>query len=511
MRVTNTMINRTSMRNMNNNKVSVDSLNTQMTTQKKISRPSEDPVIAIRSLQLRSSLNEINQYYKKNIPDAESWLELTETALENMKTITTEVYRQCVKGSNDTLAEDDRDAILQNLQALRTQIYKEGNADNAGRTIFTGYKTSSQLTFETDELQTTYNITEPVSYEDIGEKKYYSNLVTLPTDETSVSTGVAVEDLPQENTNFRLRLSYDGITGTTGNTDDITLTMTDANGKQVPLSYTDTKGVVHGVSATTISYEEWSEKGFVVGDDETLFVPETGEIIFGKNVSEGLKGNRVEFSVNYTKTGFNEGEIRPEHYFDCKNTTNPYNIIEYTKENQEIEYTIAFNQTIVVNTQASDVFNASIGRDIDELTDIVKSAIAAHDKVDKIKEMQQLEQYSSKEMQAKLSEWLEAAEKEAAYMDDNMQKTYAAAVGDFQGYLDDISAATTDVGSKGDRLALTKERVSNQQTAFKELQSNNEDRELSDIIIDYTSAYTAYQASLLASSKANQQTLLNYL
>ena len=110
-----------------------------------------------------------------------------------------------------------------------------------------------------------------------------------------------------------------------------------------------------------------------------------------------------------------------------------------------------------------------------------------------------------------MSQWLEAAEKEATYMDDNMQKLYGKAVGDFQGYLNDISLAATDVGSKGDRLKLTKSRVSNQQMSFEKLKSTNEDRELSDIIIDYTAAYTAYQASLMASSKANQQTLLNYI
>lgn len=523
MRVTNSMINKTSMRNMNNNKVSVDALNTQMTTQKKINRPSEDPVIAIRALRLRSNLNEVNQYYEKNIPDAESWLELTETALTNMKDIVTQVYKQCVNGSTDTLTASDRDAILQNLQALRTQIYKEGNADSAGRTIFTGFKTQSQLTFETDEKDTTYNITEKVSFADIEEKKYYANQVTVPTDETAVQEGVAIEELPQEVTNFRLRLSYSSIQDAEGNPNDITLTMKNEYNMDVPLTYTDFNGVEHEVTVTTKAYADWAagevgpdgkapvETKFAVGDDEALFIPETGEIIFGKNISEGLKGNKKEFSVSYSKTGFAEGEIKPEHYFDCENVTDPYNPIEYKKENQEIKYTVAFDQTIVVNTQASDVFNASIGRDVDELTDSVKAAIAAHEKVDKIKEMMEQEQYADPEMQEKLSEWLEAAEKEATYMDDNMQKLYSAAIGNFQGYLDDVSLAITDVGSKGDRLKLTKTRVSNQQTSFEKLQSNNEDRELSDIIIDYTSAYTAYQASLMASSKANQQTLLNYL
>lgn len=526
MRVTNSMINKTSMRNMNSNKVTVDKLNTQMTTQKKISRPSEDPVVAIRALRLRSNLNEVNQFYEKNIPDAESWLDLTETALQNMKGIVTEVYKQCVNGATDTLDAEDRDAILQNLQNLRTQIYKEGNADSGGRTIFTGYKTNSQLTFKADEPNTTYEITEKMSYADIVEKQYFSNQVTVPTDETGVMVGVEVENMPQEITNFRMRLSYAEITGTTGNgangtEQDIQLLDSEGNA----LTYTDNTGVEQPIPVKTISYADWAagidpdnlgadgsqETKFTVPDDEVYFIPETGELVFGKNVSEGLKSNKKEFSVSYSKTGFGEGEIRPEHYFDCKNVTDNANVIEYKKENQEICYTIAFDQTIVVNTQASNVFNASIGRDVDELTEAVKGAIAANEKVAKIEEMMTQEQYADSQSQARLGEWLEAAKKEASYMDDNMQKLYSKGITDFQGYLSDISSAVTEVGSKGDRLALTKTRVSNQQTSFEKLKSNNEDRELSDIIVDYTSSYTAYQASLMASSKTNQQTLLDYL
>ena len=46
---------------------------------------------------------------------------------------------------------------------------------------------------------------------------------------------------------------------------------------------------------------------------------------------------------------------------------------------------------------------------------------------------------------------------------------------------------------------------------FKKLKSTNEDKELSDIIIDYTAAYNAYQASMQAASKAIKQTLLDYI
>ena len=133
------------------------------------------------------------------------------------------------------------------------------------------------------------------------------------------------------------------------------------------------------------------------------------------------------------------------------------------------------------------------------------------DKVKKLEAMQKEQQYSDPAAQAGLAEWLEAAKKEAVYADDNMQKLYSKGVGKFQKYKDTVTLARTDLGSREDRLLLTETRMSNQQATFEQLKSRNEDMELSDIIIQYTAAYNAYQASLQASSKANGQTLLNYL
>ena len=104
--------------NINGNKVAVDAGDTQMTTQKKISKASENPVIAIRALRMQTGLSHINQYADNNIPDAEAWLDVTQTALKNMKDILTDIRTQCVNGSTDTLTADDRNVILTNLQQL---------------------------------------------------------------------------------------------------------------------------------------------------------------------------------------------------------------------------------------------------------------------------------------------------------------------------------------------------------------------------------------------------------
>ena len=123
MRVTNNMITANTKSNINGNKVLVDKYNTQMTTQKKINRPSEDPVIAIRSLRMQTNLSHITQYLDNNISDANAWLDVTETALNNMKKVLTDIRTQCVNGSTDTLTADDRRTILKSLQAMSDQVY----------------------------------------------------------------------------------------------------------------------------------------------------------------------------------------------------------------------------------------------------------------------------------------------------------------------------------------------------------------------------------------------------
>lgn len=529
MRITNNMMLHNTSNNINGNKVNVDSLNNQMSSQKNIQRPSEDPVIAIRALRFRSTLSEIDQYYENNIPDAESWMDVTETALINMKTLLTDIRSQCVYGANDPLTADDRKTILTQLEKLRDQVYSEGNADYAGRTVFTGYRTNQKLTFMEDDQNTSYNITQSFDYKDIDEHRYYSDEVTLPTTEAEVRDVDKISN-PREAIFDRIRLSYgeiDGITGTDGAGNAVTA---ENNGDTavISYSYTDANGVVQTDGALNVTvYDTPADWAAASANNEyevdetagasAVFIKETGELILGEKASSTLRSGKASFDLNYTKTGFDKGELRPEYYYNCTDITDPANPVEFVKYKdgkeiyQDINYIVAANQTLTVNTAANHVFDASVARDVDELIEAVRYAQEANAKVEEIEKMQKMEEYASDDCQAALEDWLVAAKKEADYADDNMQKLYNTYQGNFDKYLEQVNLALTDIGSKGVSLDLIKNRMENQQTTIETLKSTNEDRELSDIIIDYTAAYNAYQASLQAASKINQNTLLNYI
>ena len=164
MRITNKIIQNNAMTNININKQLEDKYNTQMSTGAKISRPSDDPVIAIRALRLRTNLSQVTQYYEKNVPDATSWLKVTEASISTTVDVLTEMNKQCVKGSVGYDTAEDRQKILESLQALRDEIYSTGDADYAGRYVFTGYRTDLSLSFATEAKKApSYKITEQLS------------------------------------------------------------------------------------------------------------------------------------------------------------------------------------------------------------------------------------------------------------------------------------------------------------------------------------------------------------
>ena len=161
MRITNKIIQNNSLNNINANKTLEDKLSTQIATKKKISRPSDDPIVALRSLRLRTSVNQTSQYVDKNVEDAKSWLTVTEDAIDTLSDVITDIRKQYTKASSDTLKSDDRKIIIEDLKSLAAEVYNTGNVDFAGRSVFTGFRTGESLTFQKQQ-DISYTIKETV-------------------------------------------------------------------------------------------------------------------------------------------------------------------------------------------------------------------------------------------------------------------------------------------------------------------------------------------------------------
>ncbi len=212
MRITNKIMQNNSLYNINNNKITEDQLNTMMATGKKITRPSDDPVIAIRALRLRSNVTMLSQYYEKNAKDAESWLDVTADALSTVTSVLTDCVKQATKGANMDLTVEDMDTIVTQLEALADEYYSTGNVDFAGRYVFTGYRTDNPLTFDRTTSADYQDINDEFNASDITESNRLVGKQLLDSASILDETSAAIlESDIKEMTVGRIRLSYDKL------------------------------------------------------------------------------------------------------------------------------------------------------------------------------------------------------------------------------------------------------------------------------------------------------------
>ncbi|MBE0451357.1 MAG: flagellar hook-associated protein FlgL [Clostridia bacterium] len=153
MRITNNMLVKDMLWNANNNLVQMAQRQTELSSGKKIHRPSDDPVGITQVLKYKTDIREAQQY-KKNIDDSLGWLEVSESAMHNLKDILQRVRELTVQAANGTNTTDDRQKIALEVEQLMQEVITVGNSTNAGRYVFSGLQTNEKL-FNPDG---TYNI-----------------------------------------------------------------------------------------------------------------------------------------------------------------------------------------------------------------------------------------------------------------------------------------------------------------------------------------------------------------
>src|SRR4051794_9877204 len=140
MRITTGMTQRSTLSDLNRINERVTKAQIQASSNRQISRPSDDPYDAARALQLRESLAGVKQY-QRNIQDGQGW---QETAEEAMSSITDSAQRArdlLVQGTSDTTDPASRESIAKELDQIIAGIKQNANATYEGRYVFSGAAT----------------------------------------------------------------------------------------------------------------------------------------------------------------------------------------------------------------------------------------------------------------------------------------------------------------------------------------------------------------------------------
>jgi flagellar hook-associated protein 3 FlgL len=144
MRITNNMLINNMMQSLSSNLLRTQKYFNQLATGKKISLPSDDPIVASKALKLRTDVSEIAQY-KRNTDDATAWMDITEATMSQMTELVHRMKEITNQAANGTNTDEDLLKIREEASELRSQLISLGNATYAGRYIFSGYKTDMPL------------------------------------------------------------------------------------------------------------------------------------------------------------------------------------------------------------------------------------------------------------------------------------------------------------------------------------------------------------------------------
>ena len=140
------------MRNLQDNMKKLDKLNQQLSSGKKFSKPSENPIGAAESMELESVLSNHGQYLD-NIGEAKDWMKSSESALKNSGKILQRAREQAVYGANGSLSEGDRKQIATEIGELKKELINVANSKLGDRYLFSGQKTTTKAFDDSGNFQ----------------------------------------------------------------------------------------------------------------------------------------------------------------------------------------------------------------------------------------------------------------------------------------------------------------------------------------------------------------------
>ncbi len=143
MRITQKAVTLTSLQGLNRNLEAVGKLQQQLTSGRLINAPSDSPTGTNRAMQTRSEQAAVEQF-GRNLSDADSWLSITDSTLQQMLDVTRRVRDLTVQGASTGSSSDaSRAALATEVSSLRESLLGLANTTIAGRPIFGGISTGS--------------------------------------------------------------------------------------------------------------------------------------------------------------------------------------------------------------------------------------------------------------------------------------------------------------------------------------------------------------------------------
>lgn len=142
MRVTQSMLAQSSLRHISNNYQNLGKIQDQLATGKKISRASQDPVIAMNGMRYRTQVTEVEQF-QRNLGEVYNWMDTADATLDKVTQSLHRVRELTVQASNDTYESTQRANVAKEVEQLREHLIALANTKSNNKYIFNGTNTTN--------------------------------------------------------------------------------------------------------------------------------------------------------------------------------------------------------------------------------------------------------------------------------------------------------------------------------------------------------------------------------
>ncbi|MCL1863591.1 MAG: hypothetical protein FWF78_08500 [Defluviitaleaceae bacterium] len=520
MRVTNSMIYGGAMNNIWRNARHLNNLVVSIETGKKIQRPSDDPLLSSRALRYRTILSEAEQFLR-NTQQGMAWMEVSEAAFNSILTgspttpsLMNRIYTRLVEAAQTGTNElPDQRAILTELRQYFDQMFGvDMNQTYLGRYVFSGFHTNQPPVLKTDwPAERSFVITQNFSASTIERaiafhrqspthmpEDFYINVIKLPFTNVDFHLNVPNADVPQP-----------GITSADGAINFHVITLDSTDMRPDPL--------LPPPSPQHTAYNPDDEYN---GLPVIHFLRDTGELVMS-DATRDLINNHGGINVVYEKNNLRAGELNPIVYFQSVEliggtlttaggvtTINGATTQHFDTAGQNIQMEVSPMAYITINAHARDVLTANLFSDLRRLFDFADSLVTSDPRVIEEYFRGPAHQLTGDELIEAVSEFLsdEKAMFSAALHDriNNMLETIMQ-------HASQAQREHSNLGSRMARLEMISIRLEEDEVAFTELLSQNEDTDLAAAIMRKSGAEAAFNHALMAIARTTQLSLADYI
>ncbi len=140
MRITNNMLTRNYTNNLNDNLSVLTNYQTQLSSLKRITKLSDDPIGSMKSMRINAKIYKTDQY-KEIVGTAKTMLTDEQNALSDLNEILKSAYEKTVEAANGFVTSEQKTAFASFIKQLRDESLTLGNSMSGEQYIFGGYNT----------------------------------------------------------------------------------------------------------------------------------------------------------------------------------------------------------------------------------------------------------------------------------------------------------------------------------------------------------------------------------